>query len=640
MAIEPTRPPEPTGTLTRPRVLATEDQFDRAARLVKTDDQAQSWHDQLFEQLSEVDTDDPLNDFDYETLARKGMGGIRENKSRMALLAYGYRVTGAGSYAEALWRACEELAGKTRWTAHPMNPDLGTGEATLGMAIAYDWLYDYWSDDQRTTIRDAIVDIGLGAMDEPFNGGGNWTMVVNGGIASGALAVLGDDDVADAATETVELTRDSILGRNHPEGASPVEDYGERGAYPEGPTYWGYASRYFTYYLATSVATLGHAHGLLEHPKVKHYGDFPPGVTGPTGVLNYGSSGGGIINAPILNWLAEHFDEPGLGGFQRWAVAEDGGVLSGDRGLTQVLWYDPGRAETSDFDRDYVDREVPVATHRSNWDMDESTLWIGFQGTSPTAGHAQMDVGSFCLDALGTRWASDLGTPSRRPPAGGDHWYDAYRDRWDYYENRPEGHNTLTVLHSVSPENYRHHEGMPSQARHAEGKIVDSDAADGGAYTRMDLSKAYAADSWSKSVRSIERGIALTHDRSRALVQDEIEYGTRPATEAETYWFMHTRADLTVDGDTAMLRRDGKRLQARLLSPADETFSVREAAPLPGHPDPEQATHDDVQKLTVHRPRQGGHDRIAVEFVPLVDGESPPDVSTARPLDELDASAF
>ncbi|WP_248517954.1 heparinase II/III domain-containing protein [Salinarchaeum laminariae] len=649
MAIQPTRSIEGAVDLTRPRILVTQEDFDRAEQLLETDEYVGSWHDQLTDQLSTVDDANPLTDVDYEALERDGLDRFRTNTSRIAMLAYAYRMTGEDRYAETLWTACQELAGKSRWVAHPQNPDLGTAEATQGMAIAYDWLYDYWSDDQRTTIRDAIVENGLAPMDEPFNGGGNWTAVVNGGIVNGALAVLGDPSVDSIARETIRMTRNSMLGGNHSEGENPIEDYGDRGAYPEGPTYWGYASRYLTFYLASTYNALGHVHGLLDHPKVRHYGDFPPAITGPAGVLNYGSSSQGTINAPQLHWLAKQFDEPGLGEFQRWVVGKgnriapdnrsETGVMGGfnDRGVLQILWYDPDYVSAASFDRDYVDREAPIATHRSNWDLDDSTLWIGLVGVSPTAGHAQMDVGSFCLDALGTRWATDLGTPSRRPPAGGDHWYDFYRDRWDYYENRPEGHNTLTVLHSVSPENYKHHGGMPSQARHASGRIVASDQTDGGAFTRMDLSSAYAADSWSTSVQSIERGIALTHGRSRALVQDELVFGTRPALEAETYWFMHTRAEVESNGRTAMLQRDGERLQARLLAPDDAEFTVRDAEPLPESPDPEQASHDGVQKLTVHRPRRGGHDRIAVEFVPLPGEQSPPEVPEPRPLDEWDA---
>ena len=38
---------------------------------------------------------------------------------------------------------------------------LDTAEMTHALAIAYDWLYDQWSESQRATIRKAIVELGL-----------------------------------------------------------------------------------------------------------------------------------------------------------------------------------------------------------------------------------------------------------------------------------------------------------------------------------------------------------------------------------------------------------------------------------------------------------------------------------------------
>lgn len=93
MAIQPTKPLEGSTDPTRPRILAKQEDFDRAERLIETDEYVRSWHEKLFDQLSEVDEDDPLGDFDYETLDRKGMGGVRENSARIAMLAYAYRMT-------------------------------------------------------------------------------------------------------------------------------------------------------------------------------------------------------------------------------------------------------------------------------------------------------------------------------------------------------------------------------------------------------------------------------------------------------------------------------------------------------------------------------------------------------------------
>jgi hypothetical protein len=53
------------------------------------------------------------------------------------------------------------------WGDNPEDPwntshFLDCAEMTAAFAIGYDWLYDQWTGDQRTAIRDAIVNYGIG----------------------------------------------------------------------------------------------------------------------------------------------------------------------------------------------------------------------------------------------------------------------------------------------------------------------------------------------------------------------------------------------------------------------------------------------------------------------------------------------
>lgn len=73
-------------------------------------------------------------------------------------------------------------------------------ELTAAYAIAYDWLYDQWTDDQKTTIRGNIVTYGLtygvaAYAAPPFwqSVNGNWNCVSNAGLIMGCLAIQGDD---------------------------------------------------------------------------------------------------------------------------------------------------------------------------------------------------------------------------------------------------------------------------------------------------------------------------------------------------------------------------------------------------------------------------------------------------------------
>ena len=83
------------------------------------------------------------------------------------------------------------------------------GEFTAAFAIGYDWLYSYWTDTRRTSLRSSIIDFGLKygvqAYNDPNSGfgwwrtvNGNWNCVCNSGLAMGALAILGDDTTGTA----------------------------------------------------------------------------------------------------------------------------------------------------------------------------------------------------------------------------------------------------------------------------------------------------------------------------------------------------------------------------------------------------------------------------------------------------------
>lgn len=220
-------------------------------------------------------------------------------------------------------------------------------------------------------------------------------------------------------------------------------------------------------------------------------------------------------------------------------------------------------------------RGAEVVTMRSAWD-DPQAVFVGFKAGDNAANHAHLDLGSFVLDALGQRWAIDLGTEDYNLPG----YFEAARGQ--YYRVRAEGHNTLVVNPDKGVDQ------IPALCR-----IVRYEATAQRTYAVADLSAAYQ-----RAGAQVQRGVALLNSR-QVLVQDEID-ATRPS---EVWWFLHTRAAVQVspDGKTATLSQGGKRLQARVLAPEGAVFSVREAQPLPASPNPPgQDRNAGVRKLAVH----------------------------------------
>ena len=87
---------------------------------------------------------------------------------------------------------------------------------------------------------------------------------------------------------------------------------------------------------------------------------------------------------------------------------------------------------------DKLFRGIDVAFFRSAGN-DKDAFFVGFKGGDNKANHSHLDLGTFVLDALGQRWALDLGSDDYNLPG-----YFG-KQRWNYYRLRTEGHNTLTI---------------------------------------------------------------------------------------------------------------------------------------------------------------------------------------------------
>ena len=221
--------------------------------------------------------------------------------------------------------------------------------------------------------------------------------------------------------------------------------------------------------------------------------------------------------------------------------------------------------------------------------------WPSFKAGSNSVNHSHLDLGSFVLDALGQRWALDLGSDNYNLPS-----YFGSK-RWTYYRLRTEGHNTLTIAGQ-------------NQDRHAKAPIIAFRTSGADAYAVADISAAY------RQARRWWRGIALVDGRA-VLVQDEVEL--EPASDVA--WTIHTRAAIEAKGSEALLRLGNAHLVARILAPSGARFEVASATP----PKP-QAQNQGVRRLMIRLAKQRKV-RIAVALIPFR-GKRPEVAVEVRPL--------
>ncbi len=597
-ALRPTPPADTVLERLRPghpRLLVGPGDFARLAARVRADDRLSDWLARLRPRARQLLGQPPSR---YEIPDGLRLLSVsRRVVDRVYTLALLYHLEGDAAYAQRAWRELEAAAAFPDWNPRHF---LDTAEMAHAFAIGYDWLFEGWSPEQRAVLERALLEKALQpALEVQRRRSGwtrvrhNWNQVCHGGIGVAALAVA---DVHPAPA------REFLAGALQAIQPALIE-YGPDGAWAEGPGYWRYATQYTVLFLAALESALGMDFGLGDIPGLAEAGRFPIHITGPLNrTFNYADGGDSPIRSPEMFWLARRFQRPE---YAHFALRLGGGAP------LDLLWYDPARREAGEaaaaaLPRAFHFRGADVVTLRSGWEPREA-LFVGFKAGDNKANHSHLDLGTFVLDALGVRWAVDLGADDYNLPGyfGGQ--------RWTYYRLRAEGHNTLVLNPGTGPD----------QDPAAAGRIEKFASTPAQSLAVADLSAAYAGHA-----ESVRRGLALLEGR-QVLVQDEV----RAPRPAEVWWFLHTPAAVTLgeDGRTATLAQAERRLRVEVLEPAHARLSVREARPLPGAPNPErQNTNAHVRKLAVHLP--GVTDlRLAVRLVPLSDAP-PPAAPAVQPL--------
>jgi hypothetical protein len=575
-----------------PRLLLTQARLEEIKRAIAADPTLDAvW------QIARAQADRALEapPLERRLEGRRLLAVSRECLGRVMHLAFAYRVTGERKYLDGAVRQMVTVAAFEDW-----NPShfLDVAEMTAALAIGYDWLGDKLNEADAKTIRDAIVAKGLqpsfAGKQSWIRGTNNWNQVCHGGLVMGALAIAEAEPAL--AAQVVARALDGV--------PQAMKEYAPDGAYPEGPGYWAYGTTYNVLLLASLESALGTDFGLLQTPGFLATADYYLHVTGPTLLyFNYSDCGQRREPAPAMYWLAGRRQQPALlfneeqlrVRMTRRAETKRDSEM-GRFGPLLLIWATPA----ADVERPAATHWVghgrnPVAMHRSSWDPEAT--YVAIKGGSPSVNHGHMDVGTFVLDALGVRWAEDLGMQSYESleSRGLQLWDRAQEsDRWSVFRIGSLSHNVLTV-------DGRH------QRVSGDAAIVQS----GEHGTIVDLTPVYDGQ-----LAEARRGVQLRADRS-VLVQDEIRSlaatGAAPLTRVR--WAMLTGAEVALekDGSSAVLKRDGKTLLMRAVSPDKVKLQTYSTDPPKEHDAPNPGTRM-VGFEVVLAP--GQELRLAVELIP------------------------
>ena len=504
----------------------------------------------------------------------------RECLHRIYALCLAYRWTGEKEYAS---KAVDNLL--TVCAFKDWNPShfLDTAEMSHAVGLGYDWLYSYLDADMREKIKAGLIknglEPGLRAYERTWwsKSEFNWNQVCNGGMIIGALAIAESDP--QYAQQIIPAAIRSL--------PRALKSYGPDGAWGEGPGYWSYATHYTAYGLTALQTALGKDFELPKIEGLAESGNFPIYTTGPTGLfLNFADCGEKSSRQPMpcMFWLAHTYNNT-------LYAEEEHAVLAEHMASPQhIVWYVPAPKEKpapKDLDR-YFRGPVEVAVFRSAWD-DPEALFVGVKAGYNQVNHGHLDLGNFELDALGVRWARDLGSDNYNLP----NYWDRKRGgkRWSYYRLNSKSHNVPLL-------------GGEDQDPLAKSSFIKVETKKSSPFVIVDLTEAY-----NKFAKNTMRAVAMVQDRRAVLVQDEFEL-EKPC---EMAWGMTTDAKITTkEKGVALLTLKGKELIAHILSPAGAEFTIESAKQKPP-----QKTNRGVNRLIVCLPDAKDKVRVAVLLSPV-----------------------
>lgn len=548
-----------------PRLLMTDDQLAAALADAKTDPLRAELNQRIIATAEFILTAPPI---------RHNNGNIVHEQERYAVYyivteAMAYRLTGDERFFN---RAKSDMLTVAAFPDWDTTDDLSLGEMSFAVAIGYDWLYAKLKPEDRAIIKQALLDKSLSFADTSYAQKAGWTrnngnhdQVSNAGVVSAAL-VLADEEPA--------LARRIIAGA----GISMrhgLAAYAPDGSFPEGPGYWTYGTTYSAITFAEFESALGTDLGFEATPGFSNTINYYEAVEGPFGpVFNYSDATDDLQNSPARAWLAKKFHSPFALQHTRGLLADlmqKNSVVPFDRAIQSTVanrffalhevWFpdEPTENVANPPLDSHFRGAADIAVFRSAWN-DTNAIFAGFKAGSSSIGHGHLDLGSFVLDANGQRWAMDLGGDTKEGIYTQPGYFDVKSGkRWTYFRANNHSHNTVTP-------------GGMLQNQHIIAPITKFESTAENGFAIADLTPAY-----SNEVISLRRGIALI-DRSRVLVQDE--YQPAP-TNLPLHWVMVTAAkiDLSDDGHSATLTRNGKTLRVDLLEPASATFHIGSTRP-------------------------------------------------------------
>jgi len=439
---------------------------------------------------------------------------------------------------------------------------LDVGEMSLAIALAIDWTADVLPKSTVALAKKSLIEKGIqpswpadGSTPSWVNNTNNWNQVCNAGMIAASIAVAELDP--ELAAKTIKR---SIDGMNH-----ALREYGPDGAYPEGPTYWGYGTQFSVVTAAMFESAFNTDFGLADFPGFKESATYGLLAISPT--------------KKLYSYADCNEEAEGYGHFTlSWFAAK-----TGNKTFLNEAYFLKKPEEMKSFSRlagaglvwtaQFTEKDstpLPTAwkgeganpvvffTGSAN---NTNGYYMGAKGGCGTVNHGNMDGGSFIFELNGVRWSIDPGNQSYGllERAGFNLWASCQScDRWKLLTKNNFGHSTLSVNNQLHVVN-------------GKAEIVDFKGGEKPTAT-IDLTPAFAG-----LLKSARRTL-IKDGPASLLIEDHVEFtgNTNWIT-----WQMLTQADVEIVKGGAVLRLDNQSLKLENLSHPEFTVSLISLDPPP-----------------------------------------------------------
>ena len=424
---------------------------------------------------------------------------------RLSRSAFLFLYTGEQKYKDLVMRQIEALYDTILWPmwcdqAHVnIKPhlDIRTCRISMWVALAYNWLYDDLTEEERQYIVDgldkrAIRPFWQKLEQKPgwYVRRHNWFTNIFGGMGITAMA----------------------LGDNHPDTKALLDtivpammeynlDIGKMGECNEPPGYSG-AVRFQVEFAEAYRYFTGNSRNLLSEspfPEVSYwmmYHTVPPGRRMAFGDTHADRIG---ISPRVISAVANANND----GILQWYYLNYTREIAS---ILEFLWYNPEIEPVSPegklpLGKEYKEYGASLIS-RTSWDP-ASTHCVVYGKAGREYNHDDNDVGQLLIDAFGERLIIDPGAPSPIYPR------DYFRDttQFNYYSRSSRGHNVLVIGNRE----------MTAEPNHlARGKTTRTWFNDRrGSYWEIDLTPVYGnASRVTRKVAHLFPGIVLVYDHA------------------------------------------------------------------------------------------------------------------------------